>query len=404
MSDDDDDAPAIDGAQEPELRPGDPEPGADEDVSVEAAEDFGRHDDDSPNVIRRHGHPVSKQVRELFKKAAASIKEQLGDDEPDEDAADYDEPEHRAPGDKTMPAGRSPAQADPASSSPQGQAPPAPSLDADVQKLRQELSERTAELDERERGIDERERQADHGAFVDGYIDNRAAALRDLFKARGIATTDDEWKDEVADLVTELSGSVLGVPLPAEIKNRIDAKRALRASKRGREQLVAERTALDKQRKAAEADQERARALDALGKELRQDTHAKAYPWLSATDNPAEIVWDVIETAAKKGEPVPQWTEAARRANEFLQQQVTRQMKRWGHLLEPQSRNGSQPERRQGDSQVRRSMTPAEAAKTVERTPPNGGAAKTPSGKWSNDLHRRETKRLMREAFRSRDE
>jgi hypothetical protein len=410
VSDEDDDAPAVSGDMEPELRPGDPEPhGADEDLSPDEAEDvaLGRQDDVSPSIVRRRGHPASKQVRELFKKAAADIKRQLGengDPDDDEDALDYEEPEHPAPGDKVMPAANAAPPADARQPTPGAQASPAPSQDAEIQKLREELSGRTAELDERERAIEERERASDVAAFGQQYAETPVSALRELFKRRGIATTDDEWKNEVADLVTDLSGSVLGVPLPPEIKNRIDAKRALRAAKLGREQMAAERTALDKQRQAAEADAQRARALDALGKELRQDTHAKAYPWLVATDNPADIVWDVIETAARKGEPVPKWTDAAKRANDYLQQQVTQQMKRWGHLLEPQRPNGSQPERRQGDPQVRRSMTPAEATKTVERTPPPGDAAKTPSGRWSNDLHRRNTKRLMREAFRTRDE
>lgn len=395
----DDEEVAIDGDQEPELQPGQIETAADDEGYDPDAEVEGKVEGESGQAptVRAGRHPMSKQTRALLAQAVQQLQKDKaeGGDEDEGDFGGYDEPERPAPGDKRSPT----TTGEPAVVVAPPVAPPMP--DAETQKLREALTARGTELDARERSLTERETAERSRA---AYAARPVEALREWMKAQGIAATDDEWKDEIADLVTDLSGQVLGVPLPSEIRNRIDAKRAYRAIKLERSSHERERAELERQRQEAQRESDRGRAHNALGKELAKEQHASAYPWLLAEDDPAAIILDVVEAAHQKDGSALTWTQAAQRANDYLEQQGRAYTEKRAHLLEriskpkngqPQRLPGQRP---QGPSQVIKTPPPPEPPAPAPQTPPKREPPTNPRN-W-NEMHRRNTKRMMRAAFK----
>lgn len=399
MSDDDD--VAIAGDMEPELVPGQAESGA-----VDHDDPDYDPDDTSASPRLGRGIPRTAATRKAMADVIANFAKQReaggDDDEAEGNFGAYDEnatPKIRKP---TMPAAGAPQPA--VSPSPQTTPPPAPSLDPGVQQAKAAYESKLGDLAAREQAVIAREKSADALAFRDTYAERPIHALKDQLTKLGIVTTDDEWKDEVADLVTALSGEVLGVQLPQEVRNKIEAKRALRAVKAQRASIQEREQLLDRQRQEAQAQLERSRAVESLGKELSKDEHATQYPWLTAEDNPGEIVVDVIMTRHGKDGTVMKWQDAAKLANEYLQNQATAYHQKRRHLLEQQAgagngtRNGNATrETTQGQrrsSAVTNNLA-SEAPQTSDSPPPA-----TANGRNWNEKRRQETKRKMREAFK----
>ena len=293
--------------------------------------------------------------------------------------------------------------------------PPAPSLDPEVRALRESLkAERDAIAKERGELEKSRAKPAEAPAAalsapdLESYIDNAPSWLRNTFEAmRADKMTDEEFKSEVADLITMLSGDVLGVPLPESVRTKLEAaqaKKMVRTHKTimGRkEAAAAERVKVEQAAATEKAEIDRmehewTKAASALGGQFQHAPDAdgkpqesatmKAYPWLAAEDSPGQAIVDVIRATFSRDGTQLAWQDAAKQANDFLKTEAERYYGKRSALLG-------------GVAKPATAAKPAIAAKPVEVTPPAKSAViTTPSGnqKWSRERHMENTKAAFR--------
>lgn len=228
-------------------------------------------------------------------------------------------------------------------------APPAPSLDPEVRRLRDEakaerdrLNAERAEWDRQRAAPPAPAAPATPGApSYEDYVDRPSGAYRNWLESmRGEKfTSDDEFRLEARDFVTSISADVLGVALPEGERNGLEsrlARKAVRVSKtaatRREAELAAksERERSEAETKAAEARVEQewdtaashvsqmfAAAAGADGKPVTSSA-ATSYPWLASYDEPGKIVVDVIRSALVKDGTQLSWQEASKKADEYL--------------------------------------------------------------------------------------
>lgn len=382
----------------------------------------GDDDDDEPAftaggepLVRAGRHPVSEKTRELFKKASASVRKQLEEDGDESPFGEYDEgaapsPKKTGLGTTTVvevvkDAGKlevAPQQppVEPATSSQQS---------AEAQAYRAQLEARGVELAEREARIAEQERAGDLAQIRTTYFEKGAVAVRDMLKGwLGKDATEDDIRQEVADLITDLSVQVLGVEVPSEIRAKMDTKRALRSVK-----VLKDSISESEAQKAKQAEQEREvegrrQAVQLLNQEIKNTSkdYAKQFPYLMAEDNPGELIYLTAVNQHKKDGTQLHWSEAAKRVNEHLRTQVSAFIDKRKHLISAAPATAGAPangqrERPQGDPQgIRRSHTLTNAATgaTTTTTPPVPDPP-VQGGKWSREAHRANTRSKFRNAF-----
>lgn len=289
--------------------------------------------------------------------------------------------------------------------------PPAPSLDPEVRKLREQLAAERQAL-ATERAEIEKAKKAAEPAAVDAlsledYIDSAPRAYRNWLESmRGDKfASDDEFKAEVADFITQLSSDVLGVPLPETTRVKLEAalaRKAVRTHKTIQNRKEAALTArIERERAEAQAkaeteaverewseaakvlSQQFAAAPDAEGK-LAPSPVAKSYPWLAAEDEPGKIVVDVIRAAVIKDGTQLSWQEASKRANDYLSAQAKRYYDKRKPLLAEES--APKP------AAAKPAVAAAPAPKLVEAPKPSGE-----SEKWSRDKHLQKTRAAFRQ-------
>jgi hypothetical protein len=366
--------------------------------------------------VQRRGREISPRVRELFAKAAESVKAQkvtLDRDDTDLEDEDGDSVEVATPAavaaavvatPAPAPVEPAPAPVEPAPApAPPVQvpvAPPAPSLDPRVSQLREQWASRNAELDAREQQIATREAQADEERVRDSYLEAHDVAVLDFVKKHSGVATDDELADEVADLIVKLSARVHKVEVDPVVQSRIDSKQTLRYVKAQKAALAKREESAQKQAQAAQQQAEVARAQTLLGKEITKPEVAKQYPFLSTLDNAGEIVWEVIDAEFKRSGETLTWTGAAQRADQYLKTKASTEHDRWKHLLEvppakPPAVEAPVASTPGDQSGIRRSraLTNAGTAAPATPTPPP-----KVDGKWDPDKHRAETRRKMKAA------
>jgi hypothetical protein len=289
--------------------------------------------------------------------------------------------------------------------------PPAPSLDPEVRKLREQAAAELAQA-RAERAEFDKQRKAAEPAPVDAlslenYIDSAPKAYRTWLESmRGEKfASDDEFKAEVSDFVTSLSMDVLGVPLPDNIRAAFDAaqaKKIVRTHKtiQTRKEAAAQ-AKLEQERAAAETKAETERVEHEWGKAAtilsqrfastqdgegkpQTSAAAKAHPWLAAEDEPGKIIVDVIRAAVMKDGTQLSWEEAAKRANDFLASEAQRYYDKRKPLLASSAPAATQ-------------KPPTTAAKpiTPPATPPPGDK---PPQKWSREKHMENTRAAFRAA------
>lgn len=224
--------------------------------------------------------------------------------------------------------------------------PPAPSLDPEVVKLRQQLAadreEQTRQHEAKMAELAERERAAhptDLADELESYVDNNGKWLRSRLETmRGEKLSDEDFRAEAADFVSQLSADVLGVPLPEPVQTKLvanQARKIVSASKA----VAARRAAEEAKRAEAERTKASARAQDeeierqwssaanmltkgfVPGQKMDGVEAAKEYQWLAAEDEPGKIVVDVIRASLKKDGTQLSWQEASKRANDYLKGQ-----------------------------------------------------------------------------------
>lgn len=393
------------GEQEPESPTGEAPAASDTDDGDEWEAASGEA---QPVARGRRSHVISDKTRALFKDASASIRKQMTEDEAELYELPTDEPATPAP---ASPAGTTGQQPAPVLASP-ATAPavaPAPSLDPQVQQRLAEVSARAAELDAREKAIADREMRGDMAKLHEVYLDKGyAPAMVELVKQWTGASTDAELADEIADLVTELSGHSLGAAVPQDIRARLDSKRALKSVKAHQSRLDKRESELAAQRQKSDEEQQIHRVVGLLNSEVTKPEHAKTFPFLAAEQNAGELIYETVDAQLKRDGTSLSWTDAAKRVNDYLETKWREAYGKRAHLFSasPAPAGGAangQGQRPQGDPQgIRRShtLTNAQAATVTTTTPPPEPKTGR-GGKWSMENHRANTKRKMREVFKA---
>ena len=419
MSDVEEDDVAIDGGMEPEasladLRAGDGAGGRD------GGDD---RDEDEPaiigggtegGVVKRNRHVISDRTRELFRKASESVKAQLAEDGDESPFGEYEEgvapPKAKATGPGTTQVVEVVKDAGKLEVPPEKPAAPAqPS--AEEQASRAALEARAADLEAREQRLAELEAARDMGRVKTAYFEKGGSVIASQIREwLGKDVSDDDYKQEVADLITELSVSVLGVnDVPSEVKRGIEARRALRSVKVLKESITETEAQKAKRQEQEQQEQGKRAAIHALNQELRTPTkdYAKQFPALFAEDDPGLLIFLTAERQQKKDGTILAWTEAAKRVDEHLRKQASAFYDKRKHLFDAAPANagaptGGQRERVQGDPQgIRRSHTLTESATgaTTIQTPPKPDVPA--KGGWSREAHRAQTRQKFRAAFRA---
>ncbi len=419
MSDDDDDVAITEGMEA--------EVSIDDHRAGKTGDGGGDDDDDEPAfsaggepLVRAGRHPVSEKTRELFKKASASVRKQLEEDGDESPFGEYDEgaaPKKNDGGSQLQSAVAATAvparEANPvtpvAPQQPAVESATASQQSAEAQAYRAQLEARGVELAEREARIAEQERSGDLAQIRTTYFEKGAVAVRDMLKGwLGKDATEDDIRQEVADLITDLSVQVLGVEVPSEIRAKMDTKRALRSVK-----VLKDSISESEAQKAKRAEQEREAegrklTIHTLNQEIKNTSkdYAKQFPYLMAENDPGELVFLTAEKQYKKDGTVLQWTEAAKRVDEHLRKEVSAFIDKRKHLISAAPATAGAPangqrERPQGDPQgIRRSHTLTNAATgTTTTTTPPVPDPPVQGGKWSREAHRANTRSKFRNAF-----
>lgn len=305
-------------------------------------------DPNKPPMDQRTGpRVVSDKVRAMFRDLASKVKSgEVSIEADDLVPVEHDAPPAAAPVASAVVAAPAPAPAPapvsapvPATASPAAQAaaviqpPPVPRVvpppvaRPDVGSIAEEqrrialeareklLADREAAIAAREKSLPTRER----------LLDNPVPTLAELIRESYGITDDEDLKNTITDLITEMSEKYHGVQLPAEIKDRVEGRKALRKVKaytasidRDKAELAAR---IEAQAKAEREAREKAdlvaqeqRAVEQIGTVL---TAAQSqYPYLAVQDNSAAIVWEVLKEAHTQGHKID-WAGAAQFANDY---------------------------------------------------------------------------------------
>lgn len=290
--------------------------------------------------------------------------------------------------------------------------PPAPSLDPEVRKLREQLKAEREEFERtRAAHMAELEKAKAPAAAVqsdaldyEAYVDSSARAYRTWMEhMRGEKfASEDEFRAEARDFITVLSRDVMGVPLTPDESNGLEsrmARKAVRVSKTvatRREQQRAEQAERERAEAATKAEKERVelewtKAGETLTQHFTTQGEAKsAYPWLAAEDNPGSIVVDVIRAALEKDGTQLSWQEASKKANEFLQGEYKKAYEKRQALL-------SNAPPAPAAAPAKKAAPPAPTAPPVAPR-----AAETPT-KYSKEKHLQASLAKFRTAFQPGD-
>lgn len=292
-------------------------------------------------------------------------------------------------------------------------APPAPSLDPEVRRLKEQLAAEREQLAKERAELDKRKAEPPPAPQADAldyerYIDHAPKSYRTWLEAmRGEPMTDDDFKAELSDFITQASADVLGVPLPEATRTKLDAalaRKAVRTSKtimakREAARIAAEekaRTEAAERASAEEVERQWTQAAHAVGQQFAptQDATgapvaskaAEAYPWLAAEDEPGKIVVDVIRAAMQRDGTQMSWQEASKKANDYLAEQNKRHYEKRKPLL---------GEAKPAPAAAAKPATPA--VPPVEKPAPLPEArVVTQPKKWSRESHIESTKAAFR--------
>ncbi len=348
---------------------------------------------EKPSISRNR--TFSEATRTAFKVAAEKIKSQLdeGADHDDLEPAIESEPTKSAAAASSEPSTSAEAQVTP----PLAAAPISPVASA-VDAI---AAERMAQVEAKEKALAEREAQIrDHkGRFKEDPVMTLKEMVREAYGLDDKA----DIKPYVTDLVTEMSGELLGLDVPQDVRARQERKKAERLIKEHNASLTKRESDL----KAKEAETfekaERAKVVGNIKTELTKPDRAEKYKWLLAADedgDPADIVYGVADAIIKR-DPTwkPSLDDAADRANKFYEAKARKSYEKYKHLLNPAppkappTATQSHQDRPSG-SRPRETLTNEQAASTTTQ-PANPGRA------LSNDDRRRASLRKFSASIRA---
>ena len=351
---------------------------------------------DKPTITR--GRTFSESTRQAFKAAAEKIKSQLdeGADHDDLEPAGY-EPEAERPKTAAAATSEPPVAAAAAQATPPPAAAPSPVASA-VDAI---AAERMAQVEAKEKALADREAQIrDHkGRFKEDPV----MTLKDMVREAYGLDDKADIRPYVSDLVTEMSGELLGLEVPQDVRAKQERKKAERLIREHNASLTKRESEL----KAKEAETiekaERARVVMNIKAELAKPDRAEKYKWLAASNDdgdPADIVYGVADAIIKR-DPTwkPSLDDAADRANKFYEAKARASYEKYKHLLNPTppkappAATASHQDRPSG-SRARETLTNEQAAATAT-TAPNPGRALT------NEDRRRASMRKFSASMRS---
>jgi hypothetical protein len=221
-------------------------------------------------------------------------------------------------------------------------------------------------------------------------------------------------RDEVADLITELSTTVLGVQPDPNIRAKIEAKRATKGVKAQMAKLTAREQALATERQAIAERDQRTQTERMLHQEISNPEIAKQHPYLALEEEAGGMIYDVVESkfkrdlAAGNANPVAMpWKDAAKQIDDYLKTKWGAAYDKRSHLFAPKAppANGSNGQRPQGDPQgIRRSHTLTNQAAAQTTLPPPAEPPLMRNGRMDVESRRQATKQKMRAAFGRSDE
>lgn len=422
MSDEDDYTEALGTAEsEPAAEP------------LHAAPKVQSFDEDLDEAPRRVRIPQTDATRKAMADTIAAFKaDKLAhpEDADDEGFGPTDEPAALEPGETRKPVAKSvdaapavekpsepiakPAEAPVSLDQKLGEAPPAPSLDPEVSWLRKTLSEQTqthqkqmaedrAALVKEREAFEARRESASKAVDYETYLESAPKSYRTwLEEMRGDKMSDDEYRQEAADFVTLMSSDVLGVKLPDDVLARIQTQQV-------RKSLSAYK-AKDSRQKMAETNARETAEVEAKWKSsaasvdahfLSDEPTRKQFRYLAAEESPGSIIVDVIKSALAKDGTRMSWNDASKLADDYLSKQAKAYYEKRKHLLveQPAAKavETEAPTGRPSGTQVVRAPAPTPPAPATQ--PPVIAALPPKTGKWSNEEHRRATRRAFAPVF-----
>lgn len=311
--------------------------------------------DEPGHGMNRPHRSVRESTRKLFQVAAAELKKQVeeedefaiqvegGDD--DTDSGTPTSTDAAASTASTTAAGTATA-ASTSPSQPSAAAPPSvavPALSPEADKAKQTLELREKALGEREAALVKREQAADtRDKARERYLEKPADTIRDLIKDWTAAESDDDVREEIADLITELSAGVLGLSVSPEVKLRADSRKAIRTVRAYKADEVKREAARAKEQEKhleSQRDETGLRVLSNVLPQAKDDKGTHKFPYLMSEDNPHAIVWDVIKTQFAREGVQPDWEAAAKLADDYFRDQARRFYDKRRHLLTPTEAN-----------------------------------------------------------------
>lgn len=397
------------------VEPGQADQGTDDDGgadSFEAGADVGAE------TVRRAHIPRTAASRKALADAIGKFKaEKSASDDDEGEFGDYDENDRGVPvsKNKISPAAAATGTASPQEpktpASPTGMQPPAPSLDPEVGRLKAQLAEKLAAADQKLAEADKRRESIGEVANYETYLDSAPKAFRSWLETmRGDKMNDDEFRQEAADFVTLMSGDVLGVKLPDEVKSRIESQLTRKALSAYKTNASRKELAEANRRETERVQAEWTNAANTLDVEFKKEEVGKQYAYLAAEDSPGSIVVDVIQSAMKRDGTQLSWQEASKQANDYLKKQASAYIDKRKHLLsaaptdkpvggEAKAKQEARPGRPPGTQQVIRApQAPIESPAPQDEMPVV--RRHKPGSTWDKEAHRRQTRAAFAPVFK----
>lgn len=362
---------------------------------------------------RRGARPISDTVRKVFQQSMEKLKakggsasdddgigEPLGaEDETPPPTVEASAPVAAAPVETPVavpPVAPVPAPVAPVAAVPAPVAtPPAPSLDPEVVRIRTELEQQRSDFEAEKAKWFEQSKASDVAKLRDMYFDKGAPALVEIVKQWRPDLTPEEIKDEVADLIQDFAHQYLEAPLDPTVKDRITNKRTRAGMKAWKAEQQRAEEERQKQLAASAEEQNRVHVKRILHQEVTKPEHQSQYPWLVSETNAGDLVYETIDQEFRKSGTQLTWQDAAKRVDDWLKSQALAYFDKRKHLLSPPPQQPAAPaeaQRPQGDTQVRRSQAPPKPQDKPAEPP----KAVVKDGKWSADMHRRNTMQKFR--------
>lgn len=268
---------------------------AQEDAEGKVGDDWDDHD--APGSGPRRRREISPKTRELFRKASTSVKAQLDAgastdafevaiEDPDDAAAEEQELEEGTAGEQPAAAEEKP---------PEG-TPPAPgALDPRVVEAWEEVNEQRRTIAAEREELTRLRAENDVDALRERFVESPGSVGLDLIKRFAPWADEREIREIAIDLVTEISGSVLGVTIQPEAQERLSRRASDRSVKAWRAQQAAEKASAPKKAAAEQQAARERQAVQTIDQELK--AAADQFPFLALEQDAADQVWGRIKAA-----------------------------------------------------------------------------------------------------------